>query len=137
MNDERTPTPQPSIHIGGPVSGSIIVQGSNNTVRQQIATPAEEADLSRSIAELRAKVESLVPADQKSEAIAQVAAIEAATKGDRPEVSKLASARAWFLKHLPALAGSVMSVVVHPLVGKLVEAAGDAAAKAMFSEMKQ
>jgi hypothetical protein len=34
----------------------------------------------------------------------------------------------WFGKHLPGLAGTVVGVLVHPVVGKLVEAAGDAAA---------
>jgi hypothetical protein len=31
----------------------------------------------------------------------------------------------WFRKNVPALAGMVTSVVVHPIVGKLVEAGGD------------
>jgi hypothetical protein len=34
----------------------------------------------------------------------------------------------WFVKNLPGLAGAVTSIVVHPIVGKLVEAAGDALA---------
>jgi hypothetical protein len=35
------------------------------------------------------------------------------------------SIRQWFGAHLPLLAGAVTSVIVHPVVGKLVEAAGD------------
>jgi hypothetical protein len=31
----------------------------------------------------------------------------------------------WFGKNVLGLAGAVLSVVVHPIVGKLVEAAGD------------
>ena len=34
----------------------------------------------------------------------------------------------WFVKNLPGLAEAVTGVVVHPIVGKLVEAAGDALA---------
>jgi hypothetical protein len=32
----------------------------------------------------------------------------------------------WFTKNVPGLAGAVTSVVVHPVVGKLVSAAGEA-----------
>jgi hypothetical protein len=32
----------------------------------------------------------------------------------------------WFRKNVPALAGAVASIVIHPIVGKLVGAAGDA-----------
>jgi len=42
--------------------------------------------------------------------------------------------RGWFAKHLPGLAGSVVGVVVHPVVGKLVTAAGDAAV-AQFEQL--
>ena len=34
--------------------------------------------------------------------------------------------RNWFVKNLHGLAGVVTSVIVHPIVGKLVEASGDA-----------
>jgi hypothetical protein len=33
--------------------------------------------------------------------------------------------KGWFAKHLPGLAGAVTGVIVHPIVGKLVEAAGE------------
>jgi hypothetical protein len=36
--------------------------------------------------------------------------------------------RNWFVKNLPSVAGSVVSLIVHPLVGKLVEVGGDAMA---------
>ena len=33
--------------------------------------------------------------------------------------------RDWFARHLPKLAGTVGALVVHPIVGKIVEASGE------------
>ena len=45
--------------------------------------------------------------------------------------------RAWFGKNLPALAGSITGLIIHPVVGKIVEAAGELAAsqfRALFGD---
>jgi hypothetical protein len=47
---------------------------------------------------------------------------------DEPDLGRLESARNWFIRKLPALSGAVVSLILHPLVGRLVEAAGDALA---------
>ena len=137
MTEERD-APPPAVHIGGSATGVVITTGNNNqvTVRQTIGSSAEEADLSRALADLRAQVERLATPEQREAALGQVGAIESAVKSERPDVWKLSAAKSWFVKHLPAALGFVTSVVVHPLVGKLVEAAGDAAAKAMFGDLK-
>jgi len=48
-------------------------------------------------------------------------------EGGEPDLTTMEYVKKWFVKNLPALAGSVTSLVVHPVVGKLVTAAGDAA----------
>jgi hypothetical protein len=35
----------------------------------------------------------------------------------------------WFKRNIPKLAGAVTSVILHPIVGQIVEAAGDIAAE--------
>ena len=52
--------------------------------------------------------------------------LEQAVTEKKPDLSTMEYVRSWFLKNLPGLAGAVTSVVVHPIVGKLVEAGGDA-----------
>ena len=47
---------------------------------------------------------------------------------EEPDLSVMEYVKGWFGKHLPQLAGAVASVVVHPVVGKVVGAAGDLAA---------
>jgi hypothetical protein len=44
---------------------------------------------------------------------------------------------AWFGKNLPTLAGSITGLIIHPVVGKIVEAAGELAAsqfRALFGD---
>ena len=41
----------------------------------------------------------------------------------------MAEARRWFLDHAPKLFGAVTAVIVNPIVGKVVQTAGDAIAE--------
>ena len=45
-----------------------------------------------------------------------------------PDPTRFRRALAWFRTHAPQLAGTVASVVVSPIVGKVVESAGEAIA---------
>jgi hypothetical protein len=42
-----------------------------------------------------------------------------------PDLTTVQYVKQWFVKKLPALAGIVTGVLVHPAVGRLVAAAGD------------
>ena len=52
--------------------------------------------------------------------------LEQAITEEKPDLSTMEYVKNWFVRNLPGLAGTVTSVVVHPIVGKLVEAGGDA-----------
>ena len=96
-----------------------------------IAAPptAEELQaLSEAFAALRAEVERDAPPEVRDEAVKQADALKEATLGPKPDVSLMAQARTWFLKHAPGLLGAVTTVIVNPIVGKVVQAAGDAVA---------
>jgi hypothetical protein len=50
-------------------------------------------------------------------------------KQTAPDASTIKVAGDWLLKNVPALTGALTSLFVNPIVGKVVEAAGDLAAK--------
>ena len=130
-------------HIGsvsGPVhtgKGDIVVSGPLHTGKGDIlierwearGVTAEEIEALRQLfADLRAQVAAAAPPELAEEAQAQVDALEKEATAEKPDVSKMQRVRDWFLKHLPKVAGVVASVLVNPILGKVIEAAGDLAA---------
>jgi hypothetical protein len=91
-------------------------------------TAAEIEALRGIFGQLRAQVAAEAPPELAEEAQAQVDALEKAVAAEEPDVSAMERARGWFLKHLPSVAGTVTSLLVNPILGKVVEAAGDLAA---------
>ena len=67
-----------------------------------------------------------VPAAERVAALGRVTELEQATLAGEPDVTTMRTVGRWFRTNLPKLAGSVTGVLVHPIVGKLVGAAGDA-----------
>jgi len=122
--------------ISGPVSDSQVIVGSRNTqvrVTQQAApvTAAELAEVRALLAQLREQVAVAAPADQRQAAGERLDELEQAVLDPKPSqktLTRLEYARDWFVDHLPALAGTVTALVVNPIVGKLVQAGGDALA---------
>lgn len=114
----------------GTITNSQVAVGNANVQTQTVTTTVTEAE----IGELRALFACLkeqvvtadVPADRRVAAIEQVAALEQATLGDEPDLTTMRKVGRWFADNLPALAGSVTGLLVHPTVGKIVGAAGDA-----------
>lgn len=135
--DTENPTGGPGgnyAYIGGNVSGQVIAGNQNYQVQQASAQPAviseEERDsLRRQFQALRTLIEREAPAGTKELALQRAAELEAALldQGVQPKtLTKMEYIRDWFIEQLPAIAGTVGSLVVHPLVGRLVEAGGDA-----------
>lgn len=114
-------------------TGNINITGSINNVSGNAAvgmdiTQIQVAELQRLFAALKAEVEREAPPDVRDEAIQQAEALEQATTASTPDVSVMVSVRRWFLEHAPKLVGAVTSVIVNPIVGKVVQMAGDAIA---------
>ena len=86
---------------------------------------AERAELARIFAEARAKVAQEAPPERREAAVERVDELEQAVTGEEPDLTTIEYVRAWFARVLPSIAGSVTSVLVHPLVGKVVQAAGE------------
>ena len=123
----------------GPLNNSQVAVGPNitqinvvNDKRPQV-TPAELAELRQMLAELKAEVAANAPTDKKAAALERVTELEEAVTAEKPDLTTMGYVKNWFVKNLPSLAGAVTGLVVHPIVGKLVEAAGEMLA----SELKQ
>jgi hypothetical protein len=135
MNDERKPAPATGFSSTiGDVSDSQLAVGANIRQSQtylKVASPptAEElAQLAALFDSLRAEVQRQAPPEVRDEAVRQTDALQEATLGAKPNVSAMAAAKQWFLQHAPGLLGAVTSVVINPIVGTIVSAAGEAIA---------
>jgi len=132
MNKNQSdPTSKNNIHvtIDGNISGQVAVGRNINQSKIEVhssVTSQEMEELRELIAQLRNKVESETPADKKDAALERVDELEQAVTDKKPDLSTMEYVRNWFVKNLPGVAGAVVSIVVHPIVGRLVEAAGDA-----------
>ena len=119
--------------ITGTVSGQVAV-GKGNTQQQTVVgarpevTAADLAALTQVLADLKARVAAEVPPEQQAAALERVGELEQAVTAQEPTgktLTKMEYVRDWFTDNLPKLAGAVTGIVTHPIVGKLVESAGE------------
>jgi len=123
------------ISVGGGVGGNVVVGRDNQIVTAPPAAPpasaAELAAFAAAFAELKAQlagVDNHAPTGTASAAATQLDALHAAATAPIPDLGTMQRVRSWFIDHLPAFAGAVTSLVVHPVVGVLVKSSGDAIA---------
>lgn len=117
-------------NIAGNISGQVAV-GKNIAQRQQAGqrealTEAEWAELQQLFADVKAQVPTEVPDDQQAPALERFQEFEDALTAEEPDLTTVDYVKRWFLKRLPGFAGVITGVLVNPLVGKLVQSAGDA-----------
>ncbi len=126
------------VKVGGDVSGQLAA-GENihqTSVTGAAPPPVTEADLvevRRLVDHLKQQVAAEAPPEQKAAALERVDELKDAVVGGEPDITTMDYVRRWFGKNLPKLAGAVTGLIVHPLVGRVVEAAGDLVA----SEFRQ
>ncbi len=121
------------VTIQGNVEGQVAV-GSGIT-QSQVRVQSEGSVTAEDLAALRSLLASLrddvardAPEGQREAALERIDELAEAVTAEEPDLSVMEYVKGWFGKHLPQLAGAVASVVVHPVVGKVVGAAGDLAA---------
>ena len=112
----------------GQMSGGQVAVGHHNVLQNLGISKAELQQLESAFGELRSTVANEAPPEQRQAALEQVQELEHALITDKPEAGRVRRVKDWFMKNLPQLAGAVTSVVIHPIVGKIVTAAGDAIA---------
>lgn len=91
-----------------------------------VMTEAEMAQLRQMFEELKTKIAQEAPPAEKNKALERVDELQEAVTAREPDLTTMEYVRNWFVKNLPSVAGSVVSLIVHPLVGKLVEVGGEA-----------
>jgi hypothetical protein len=113
----------------GHVTESQFVVGDYNTVSQRRGlSPAQTAELRAIFADLKSSVAEGAPEELRGEALAKAGELEHALVNEQPDPGTVRRVLRWFKEHAPQLAGAVVSVVVNPLIGKVVEGAGSAIA---------
>jgi hypothetical protein len=134
MSKKPARNPGVTVSINGDVSGQVAV-GKNIKQAQSVRvgtsnlTEKELKTLSELIEALKQQVSTEAPPDKKEPALEKVSELEKAITDEKPDLSTMEYVRNWFVKNIPALAGTVTSLVVNPIVGKLVEAAGETIAQ--------
>jgi hypothetical protein len=129
MREDETPGDRISASIAGDVSGQVAVGkaiSQNQAIGTSAVTDAELAELRQAFAALKADVTAEAPDERKAAAVERVEELEQALVAEEPDLTTVQYVGRWFARNLPRLAGAVTSVVIHPIVGKLVGAAGDA-----------
>jgi hypothetical protein len=130
MSDERQGSAI-SGSVTGSTSGQVAI-GTQIEQRQalgdtavQALTEAEREQVRLAFAQLREQVVARAPDEQRTAAVERVEELQAAVFAEQPDLTTIQYITRWFRRNLPSLAGAVTSLVVHPLVGRLVQVAGD------------
>jgi hypothetical protein len=92
-------------------------------------TEADLAELREALQALKARIVAEAPPEQQAAALERVDELAESVVADEPDLTTLQYVQKWFGKNLPKLAGAVTGLIIHPVVGKIVEAAGDLAAQ--------
>jgi len=132
MSDERRgDAVSGNVSVTGSVSGQVAI---GKAIEQHQAlgdaavaavTEAEREQVRLAFAQLREQVVAGAPPEQRAAAVERVEELQEAVLADEPDLNTIQYVARWFRKNLPSLAGAVTGLVVHPLVGRLVQVAGD------------
>jgi hypothetical protein len=122
-------------HISATVTGGVSGQFATgkNITQTHTVTGAdhldadERAQLVQLFAALKERIAAEAPDEERSPAIDRLDELEEALTAEEPDLDRVQYVKRWFVRRLPNLAGLITSVLVHPLIGKVVESAGDAA----------
>ena len=131
MNEEEKSGDTISANIGNVSDRSQVAVGKGITQIQEYGPPptAEDiAQLQQMFADLKAKIEQEVEPDEKENALQRVDELKEAVTAKEPDITTMEYVKNWFGKHVPAVASSVVDLIVNPVVGKFVAAGGKALA---------
>ena len=125
MPDNESVTIRGSISnvSGGQVAIGQHVQQTRTSIATERPSDADVAALLERFDVLRAEV--LADPDTPDEAAAKLDELESAVTAEQPELSTMEYVRDWFVKYAPKFAAAVTTLVVNPIVGALVGAAGE------------
>ena len=122
-------------NISGDISGQVAIGKSISQTQQtglskSTEVTSEELNLLRKLFEdLKTQVASEVEPSRQASALERIDELQEAVTAETPDLTTMEYVKRWFMKHLPTISGAVTSVIIHPIVGKLVEVSGDVAAE--------
>lgn len=127
MANKKKPTVNISATIGGSATGQTAIGLDITQVHTEAApvSEAELAELRQAIDSLKAQVAEQGPPAQQAEAVQHLEELHKAVTAPKPELSTIESVRNWFVKNIPTMAGAVTTIILGPIVGRLVQAGGD------------
>ncbi len=106
------------------------IQQQQNSSSTQV-TEADLRQLQALFDDFKQQIEQQAPPDKKAAALERVDELQQEITSQKPELSTFDYVKNWFGKNLPGLLGGVTSLIVNPLVGKVVEAVSGLAADAI------
>jgi hypothetical protein len=118
-----------AINVGGNVLDSLIELRLEQAAQGPEISDKEWKELKRELGDLLSRIKAEAPPALREDAADQVEVLTKAITAENPDVSRMALVQDWFKRNLPKLVGAVTSVILNPLVGKLVEAAGELVAE--------
>jgi hypothetical protein len=127
MADEERPTINISGTIGGSASGQTAIGKDITQIHTETApvSEGELAELRQAIDALKTQVAEQAPPDKQAQAVQHLEDLHRAVTAAKPELSTIESVRNWFVTNIPTMAGAVTTIVLGPIVGRLVQAGGD------------
>jgi hypothetical protein len=131
MNDEKDAGDSISANIGDVSERSQVAVGKGITQTQTYSAPpvvtAEDvAQLQQMFDELKVRIEQEVAPAEREKALERVDELKEAVTAKEPDLTTVEYVKNWFGKNVPAVANSVVDLIVHPLVAKFVAAGGKA-----------
>lgn len=111
---------------GGQVSLGVGSRPPSEPTRPQIES--HQAVVREQLRQLKMQVAAEAPTDKKTAALERLDELSEALTASPPDLDTLAYVKSWFGKNIPALVEAVAAVMVHPSVGQLMAAAGEAVA---------
>jgi hypothetical protein len=116
--------------VTGPAQGQIAI---GKDIGQHQATgsmtmelsDAEREELRDLFTRLKQDVANAVPEAERDAATERIDELHDAVAAGPPNLTTVRSVKEWFAHKLPAVAGIVAAVLVHPLVGGIVTVAGE------------
>jgi hypothetical protein len=115
-------------HIGNNVSHVNVGKNIHQTTTQHASheiTSIDIANIRELFVQLTDAIEVDAPPDKREAAKERIQELEKELVSQKPDITTMEYVKKWFETNIPTLAGAVISVIVHPLVGKVVEASGD------------
>jgi hypothetical protein len=133
MNTPNTPGDRISANIKGIISGQVAV-GKQISQTQSTASPGKLDPQALSILEqlcqdLKVQARTQLPATAQAPATERIHELHQAITAEKPDLTTMEYVKGWFAKHAPALSSSVVSLIFHPIVTKVMESAGAALAQ--------